>query len=92
MLRSDTGPEKTSEKPDPLEDLSYKRGYINASTAILSDLLLTTIPAFDLYSLAGICTQFKLLRNKKVRIPWEIKQTPQKYTLLNVCTAHYHLL
>lgn len=74
MLRSDTGPEKTSEKLDPLEDLSYKHGYINASTAILCDLLFTTIPVFDLYSLAGICTYSKLLRNKKVCIPWEINK------------------
>lgn len=65
MLRSDTGPEKTSKKLDPLEDLSYKHGYINGSTAILCDLLFNTIPVFDLYSLVGICTYSKLLRNKK---------------------------
>lgn len=31
----------------PLENLSYKHGYINAFTPILSDLLFITIPVFD---------------------------------------------
>lgn len=65
MLRSGIGPEKISEKPDPLKDLSSKHGYINAATSILCDLLFTTISVFDSYHLAGFLhlSSSKVLRN-----------------------------
>lgn len=43
MLRSDMGPQKISETPDPLEDLSSKHGYVKAATSILCGLLSTEI-------------------------------------------------